>query len=318
MPDGSRDRSLAGGLLALGSAACFGTLAILVKFAYAAGVGVLELISTRFLVAAAALWLLSLALGRAPWRLPRRSLLLLAAMGSTLYSLQAFGYIYAVSALPASLVSLVLYTYPALVAAGAWAVFGRRLARAQLAALVASFLGLALLLGGTPRLEPSPALLAAALAPAVYTVYILAGDAAMRGADAIGAATVVMSCAAVTFTIAAAAGGELRPPASPQAAALLVAIGLVPTVVAITLFLASLPLIGAGPAALISTAEPLVTVGLAVLLLGERLGPVQAAGGAVLLLAVASLQWQPRRRAGSEPPARPTPLPGPPAPAPPG
>ena len=271
---------------------CFATLAILVKFAYREGVEVGQLIAIRFLVAASGLWVLSALTRQAPWRLPRRSLLVLAGMGLTLYSLQAFSFIYAVRTLPASLVSLVLYTYPALVAIGARLVFGRPLTAAHAGALVASFLGVALLVGGIGSLALTPGLFFAALAPVVYTVYILAGDFAMRdGTRPVAAATVVMTGSAITFTLAAAGLGQLRPPPTPLAAVLLLAIGLVPTVAAITLFLAALPRIGAGRTALLSTAEPVVTVGLAALLLGDRLGPAQLAGGALVVGAVVALQW---------------------------
>ena len=287
------ERSLSGAVLAVLSATCFGTLAILVKFAYRERVTTLQLISFRFLIAAAGLWLIGLLSGQPPWRLSRRSLVILAVMGSTLYSLQAFSYIFAVRQLPASLVSLMLYSYPALVAIGAHFCFGRRLTRGHVAALLGSFVGVAFLLGGAPRLAFSPALLIAGIAPVVYTLYILAGDVAMRGGNPIAAATVVMSAAAATFLVVAAIAGELRPPPTLAGAGLLIAIGVVPTIAAITLFLAALARIGGARVSLLSSWEPLVTVGLAALLLGERLAWLQAAGGVLLLGAVIALQLRP-------------------------
>ena len=294
-----KERSaVTGSLVAVLSAVCFGTLAIFVKFALADGVSTLQLIAWRFGIAAVALWALALAVRHAPWRLPRRSLLILAVMGSTLYSLQAFSYIYAVSALPASLVSLVLYTYPALVAIGSVVAFRKPLPARHAVALVVSFVGVVLLVGGAPKLVVSPHLLVAGLAPLVYTLYILAGEVAMRDAQPVAAATVVMSAAAVTFIVVAALGGQLKAPPSGQAFGWLLAIGLVPTVAAIALFLAALPLIGSPRTALLSTFEPLVTVGLAAVLLGERLAGAQALGALVLLGAVAVLQWPEREPKG--------------------
>jgi drug/metabolite transporter (DMT)-like permease len=67
--------------------------------------------------------------------------------------------------------------------------------------------------------------------------------------------------------------------------------------IAISLFLASLPRIGAARASLLSTVEPVVTVLLAAALLGDRLSPVQIAGGALVLAAVVMVQglqpWRP-------------------------
>jgi drug/metabolite transporter (DMT)-like permease len=67
--------------------------------------------------------------------------------------------------------------------------------------------------------------------------------------------------------------------------------------IAISLFLASLPRIGAALAALLSTVEPVVTIALAAVILGERLSAVQFVGGALILLAVIVVQaahlWKP-------------------------
>jgi drug/metabolite transporter (DMT)-like permease len=76
-----------------------------------------------------------------------------------------------------------------------------------------------------------------------------------------------------------------------------VGIALFPTMLAISLFLAGLPHIGAARSALLSTWEPVVTVLLAVLVLGDRLSIVQVAGGVLVLLAVIVVQgahlWRP-------------------------
>lgn len=247
------------------------------------------LLAYRFLVAAAGLAVAALLSRQPPWRIPRRSLLILLLMGVSGYSLQAFSFIYALRSLPASLVSLILYSYPALVAIGAWAFFGRRVTAVHIAGLVGSFAGVGLLVGGV-HFVPGAGLFWAALAPIVYTAYILAGDRAMRDARPVAAALVVMASAALAFTVVAGLGGQLRPPPSPAAALLLAAIGLVPTLAAITLFLSALPRVGAGRAAVISTWEPVVTVGLAVALFGDRLSATQVLGAVLVLGAVVVLQ----------------------------
>jgi drug/metabolite transporter (DMT)-like permease len=48
--------------------------------------------------------------------------------------------------------------------------------------------------------------------------------------------------------------------------------------------------VGAATASIVSCFEPVVTVSLAMLLYGERLGPAQLAGGALVLSAVILLQ----------------------------
>ena len=76
---------------------------------------------------------------------------------------------------------------------------------------------------------------------------------------------------------------------------------MVSTVAAIGLFFAGLRLAGPTTASILATVEPLVTVLLAFLVFGETLGPVQIAGGVLVLSAVLVLRLRPvraiRRRA---------------------
>ncbi len=67
-------------------------------------------------------------------------------------------------------------------------------------------------------------------------------------------------------------------------------LAVVSTVGAIGLFFAGLRRVGPTTASILSTVEPLVTVVLAFAVFGEALGPVQLAGGALVLAAVLALQ----------------------------
>ena len=71
-------------------------------------------------------------------------------------------------------------------------------------------------------------------------------------------------------------------------------IALVSTVIPIVLFTAGLARVGASTTAIASAVEPALTVALAWLVLGETLGPLQLAGGALVLSAVVLLQLRPR------------------------
>jgi drug/metabolite transporter (DMT)-like permease len=70
----------------------------------------------------------------------------------------------------------------------------------------------------------------------------------------------------------------------------MLAIGAVATFLAIQGFYAGAQRIGAAQAALLSTIEPLWTIGLATLLLQETLSSIQAAGGALILAGVVVAQ----------------------------
>ena len=172
----------------------------------------------------------------------------------------------------------------------------RAFAAKHVAALAASFVGVALLIGGA-HFHLTWALLLAVASPVVYTGYILVGERVMGSVPALAASAVIMVGAAIGFSLIAAVTGELSLPRSPGGWAVVFALALFPTMLAITLFLAGLPRVGASRAALLSTWEPMVTVMLAVVVLGDRLSIVQVFGGLILLMAVVVVQgaqlWRP-------------------------
>jgi drug/metabolite transporter (DMT)-like permease len=100
--------------------------------------------------------------------------------------------------------------------------------------------------------------------------------------------------AAVYWGWAIVAGRPVEPTAIPAVAwPGLLAIGAVATFLAIQGFYAGAQRVGAAQAALLSTIEPLWTIGLAALLLHETLTSLQLAGGALILLGVVVAQTGP-------------------------
>lgn len=271
--------------MVLGSAASFGTLPILVKLAYGTGLSPVQTLAFRFLFAAAGLHLLAWLRSEHVFSLGARRLTQFLLLGVVGYAAQSAAFFGALCCLPASLVELIAYVYPSLVALGAWLVFRRSIGPWRVIALGVSFGGLALLVGGV-RLQAGFPLLLAIASPVFYAMYILAGERLMRGARALTASALVHTGAGITFGVLLLLAGQPHLPQNPASWPVLVLVAVIPSMVAISLFLAGLPRIGAPQAALLSTFEPVVTVTLAAILLGDRLNPVQLLGAAAVLLAV--------------------------------
>jgi drug/metabolite transporter (DMT)-like permease len=282
--------------MVLGSATAFGTLAIFAKLGYAAGLGTQQTLAFRFLLAAIGMIALALALGQNPLRLRRNQLLTLFGLGAIVYTGQSLTYFIALRSLEASLVVLIAYIYPSLVVIAGWLFLRRTVSVWHGVALAMSFAGVALLVGGA-QFHLSWALVFAIASPTIYTGYILIGERVMTSVPAVAASAVIMSGAAIAFCVLAAFSHELAVPANTRGWAVAVGIALFPTMIAISLFLAGLPRIGAARAALLSTWEPVVTVFLAVVVLGDRLSLVQVAGGILVIVAVIVVQaahlWRP-------------------------
>ncbi len=282
-----------GVLYCLASAAGFGAMGIFGKLAYDEGATVGTLLATRFVVAAALLWLFVLASGRTRElrALSRRDAGMCVALGAIGYGAQAGAYFAALERVDASLLSLVLYTYPAMVTVAAIALGRERASRRKAVALALGSAGLVLVLAGAAGELDGLGAALGLTAALVYCVYILVSEGVAGRVGPLAMSTLVCTGAATTLTLAAFAADDLDPGSvSAGGFAWLGALSVVSTVGAIALFFAGLRRVGPTAASILSTLEPVVTVGLAFAVFGESLGPAQLAGGGLVLLAVLALR----------------------------
>ncbi|MET8354738.1 DMT family transporter [Micromonospora sp. NPDC005206] len=311
-----------GPALCLWSAACFGAMAIFGKLAYDAGVSPGALLLVRFTLAAVLLGLVLLVRpglrrtepgpyrgepGNRPSATRGRVLTTAIGLGAIGYATQASLFFSALQLMDASLLSLILYTYPVLVTVAAVLLGRDRLTPGRGAALVAASGGTLLVLigAGGVSFHPLGALLAFASA-LTYTGYILVADTVVHRLPPVLLAALVMAGAAGTLGARALFTGGVDLDFEAPGWFWLACIAVVSTVVAMLTFFAGLKRTGPSTAAILSTFEPVVTTALAALILGESLTPVQLAGGALVLSSVAVLQLRPtrtRRRDHAPPPA---------------
>ncbi|MGW4679926.1 DMT family transporter [Micromonospora taraxaci] len=291
-----------GAALCLLSAACFGAMAIFGKLAYDAGVSTGELLLVRFTLAAVLLGIALLvrpglrraspAPGR-PAMTGRRVLAVAIGLGAVGYAAQAGLFFSALELMDASLLALILYTYPVLVTVGAVLLGRDRLSPRRGAALVAASGGtlLVLLGAGGVGFHPLGALLAFAAA-LTYTIYILVADTVVHRLAPVVLSALVLTGAAGTLAVRALLTGGVDLDFGWQGWFWLACIAVVSTVVAMLTFFAGLRRTGPSTAAILSTVEPVVTAVLATLVLGENLTVVQLVGGALVLSSVVVLQRQ--------------------------
>lgn len=279
--------ALVGGALVVASASAFGAMAIMARIAFASGVDTPTLLALRFSIAAVAIFVIARVRG-VP--LPRGQLLVACALlGALGYGGQAFSYFTALTLAPAGVVALLLYLYPAAVALLAATFLHDRLTPAKITALVLALAGLALTVGpavsGSAKAATPPGIAFAIAAAVIYAIYIVVSARVARQIAPLALASVVIASAAVVFDVAAALHGP-RWPGTTGGWLAIAGIAIVSTVAAITLFFAGLARIGPTRASTLSTVEPLVTIALAAIVLGETIAPVQFAGGALILAAV--------------------------------
>ena len=304
-------RRQAGVAACLVSAAGFGALPVLGKAAYDAGLGPLALLWGRFGLTAIAFWLLVVFVVR-PARPPARFVVAGLLMGALGYAVEAGLFFVALTKIDASLVELLLYAYPAIVTAVAlaagrasgestgparcrWFAAGLRSVRCEeapgrrlLGALGLATLGVIGVFAGSLATGVAPAGLILGLAAAVvYAGYVLAGERVVAAVHPVLLAALVATGAAASFTVAGLVHrGGLPAPRSAHAWAAVALIAVVATVVPMAGLFVGIQRVGAPTASIVSTFEPVVTVVLAGLLLGESLTLVEAAGAAAVIAAV--------------------------------
>lgn len=267
------------------SAAGFGAMAIFAKLAYRDGVTLSTMLFLRFAIAG----LLLAAWGVAQrMRWPRgRDLVWLLAMGALGYVGQAYCYFSALQYASAGLVALLLYLYPAIVTLLSALLWRRRIGKGRGWAVAGALAGTALTVGGDLDSQSLGIVLGIGAA-LIYSAYILAGEGVMRRVAPLPAATVVMLAAAAVYGAAAGREGLFLPASSVGWSAVL-AIAVFSTLLAILGFFKGMEKLGAADASALSTLEPLITLALAALVLGEAVSGLQLAGGTLILAAVVYL-----------------------------
>lgn len=273
------------------SAASFGTLAIIGRFAYADGLDVTTMLFLRFTIAAI-LMFAWLAIRKEP--LPRgRTLLQLAGMGGLGYVGQSFCFMSAINYASTGLVALLLYLYPVFVTILTVIFQKVKLTSRTVFALVLATIGAALT--ANPQGGQLPGILLAISAAVIYAVYILVGTGVMKKVSAVQSSAVIFTSAAVVFGVMTAIRGP-HWPATQNGWLAISGIAVIATLLPVATFLGGLKIIGATDASLLSTLEPVVTVVLAAIILSEQVQPLMIAGGVLILAAVLLIVRQPRKK----------------------
>jgi len=280
-------------------------MAIFGKLAFAAGVTTDSLVLIRFTAAALLLGVLLLvrpSLRRHAGADGRRwqAVLIAFGLGAFGYAVQASLYFAALERLDAALVALVLYTFPVMVTVGAVLLRRERFSLARAVALATATIGTGLVLAGAGGLGfDGRGVLLAFGAAVTYTVYILVADTVLHRLAPVVLTTLVMSGAATALAVRATVSGGVTVSFGASGWVWIGCIVVFSTVLAVLAFFAGLGRTGPSTASILSTFEPVVSAGLAALVLGELLTPVQLFGALLVLSAAVVVQIE--RRPPGEP-----------------
>ncbi|WP_439499243.1 DMT family transporter [Bosea sp. (in: a-proteobacteria)] len=284
MPDAPIDATRQQGIaLALASAAAFGSNIVAARLAGQAGLNGPLLVFYRVFVMLAlvglAAWLLRASFAVQPGQ--RRALF---AFGLT-SALVGSAYLSSVAFLPVTVAVVIFYTFPVLIVLTEPLLTSARFSLDRLAVAFLAFLGVAMVVG--PDLHGlDPRGLALALAASVLAAsQFFAGAACAQTPLVPKLFWSHLLILPVTAAILFLAGGFL-PPSALALAPIAAAITIGGYLVGFLFQVMALARVAPGPAALAFCAEPVFAVAIAAFFLGERVGVLQYAGGALVVGAI--------------------------------
>jgi len=275
-------------LLILISAVFYGISPIIAKAVYGFGVTPLTLLGIRSSFAAACLWA-GLIVTRTPFQPPRSSLVPLLVMGSTLVPVQVFAYFQALAYLPASSASVLSYTYPIHVAWMGRVFLGERVRPVELGLLAAVMAGAVLVAGQTPTAAPGLGLVMLVVATLTSAIYMVSARRIVRDVQPITAMAILGPVSAIVYWAAALAAGQVTMAMPAAALAAVLGAALLANLIAPILMLSGLRAMPAVRASMLGTLEPVVTVTLSILFLGDVMTPLRALGIAIVIGAITIL-----------------------------
>lgn len=277
------DKKRIGGVLLISiSAASFGLMPIFAKIAYSAGTSTYSLLFLRFLVAAAFMFLL---LFIKKLNLPsKKEMLTFLLLGAVGYVGQSFCYFTALNYASSSVVSLLLYTYPALVMIGSTIFLKEKITVQKVISLCLALIGAFVIIGAEFHANPTGIVLSV-LSAVFYSVYILISSQVVKAGMGIQSSAFIMLGAAVIYGIMNLFLG-FTPPTQINGLVAVAMIALISTVLAFWSFFTGMERTGPSTAALVSTLEPVVTVLSSVIILSEKITVNIIAGGCLVLAAL--------------------------------
>ncbi|MGI8548309.1 MAG: DMT family transporter [Gemmatimonadaceae bacterium] len=273
-------------LIAL-SACGFGSISVLTTIVSRAGTPLVPAMFWRYLVAAVVIGAIVTWKERADFQLSM-PLLMVGGFGQALItylSLRALDFI------PVGPLAFLFYTYPAWVAIISALRGTDRMTPMRAVALVAALAGVTVIVGSPFNSSLNPIGVALALVSAVaYGAYLPVISSLQVNVKPMIVAFHLILGATIVFGVAALVRGDIGDHVTVTAAAGILGLSLISTVLAFWLLLAGMAVLGPVGAAIISTIEPFFTTLLGAAVLAEHLTIRTGIGGMLIALAVIVIQ----------------------------
>lgn len=277
------------------SSLAFGTLGVITTLAYRQGVTPLPLLTWRFFFAALILGTMALQRNPRALSVPASDLVRYFALSVLGFGAASLAYFLALKHADAAIITALLYAYPAFVTIGASLFYRENVPSSRWLAIAVIFIGCVLILnvfGGSGQVDAIGAALGLTAAVA-YAAFNLMSQRWLPGRSSMTMMSFTFGFSALAFAVLTLATTGLDGLLewrdwTPGAWSYMGLLVVLPTITASLLYLRGVRQLGASRSGIISTLEPLFTVALAWMLLGEQLAPVQLIGVILIVGGVAT------------------------------
>jgi drug/metabolite transporter (DMT)-like permease len=287
----TRNRTI-GVMLAAGGAGLFSLKGVVIKLAFAEGMGVSQILTLRMAFALP----VYLAIGvyaylRATRKPGLKTYALAAGLGIMSYYVSSWLNFEGLRYVSAQLERLILYIYPTMVALLTWAFYKQPITRQHILALVLAYAGVAILFGSEIGHQGPDALLGGGLIFAgalIYAVYVTASKPVIAAMGSTLFTAFAMSAASIAFL--AQSGVEMAihapPPVTTNGLWLCFILAMLCTVIPSFMIAEAIGRIGPGPMSAIGGVGPVVAAWAAVVILHEPFGWAHIAAMVLTILGV--------------------------------
>lgn len=278
------------------SGICFGFLGLFGKGAFEKGLTPGEVVSLRFIFAGILLFSFLILTTPKRLRLSTSHLLWSIALGAGGYAVFSYCFFHALSGLSTSLTFLLLYMYPVIVPIGGRLFLGERIPKERLIAMPIAMIGLAMLVWGEFQVR-DPKFLAFGIASAVfYSAYILCSRRFLTTVDSMASTAYIQIAGGLALGAIHWREVERLQFAISEAWPWILALALICSIAAMSLFLAGLQRLRSWEASILSTSEPVTAIIVAFILLNEEMSHPQMMGAALVLTALVTVSLPAKNR----------------------
>ncbi|MEN6460326.1 MAG: DMT family transporter [Syntrophomonas sp.] len=205
-----------------------------------------------------------------------------------LFVLGSLFYFFSLKYIPAGVASVIFFIYPVLVAAFSLIIFKEKPSSRLLLGLFLAVLGIILISGVSQGLASISirGLLLALASSLNYSAYVLIGQKNVASVSTLSLTATISAVGLLVFSIYNYQNLSFITSLSGPQLIIGLIMGLFNTILAAIFFLKGLKKIGASRAALISSLEPVITIVVAFLVLGEVLGVIELIGSFLVIISM--------------------------------